>query len=325
MLKNAVKLIIIGIAFLGMLSYGLDGYAAEFEVTNDNVNIRAEASTASNSVGSTNRGRKFTIEGEATDSAGNIWYRVNVEGNTYGYIRSDLGRVSGGTVSATEATPIPARYATINTSSVRVRSGASTSHSEVASIQRGTSIVLSGEVTDSAGRIWYFMTATIDGREVQGFVRSDLISVGELVDTGEGSYDDGEEQYQDDLYNEEDNYSGSQAVNNEELNYEIRYIQNDVGGYDYFLYDRRQSTQWKVEEFLELRNVAEANQKSFEEQSKRERTIIIVLAVIIILLVLVLTVLIFKIRDLSEDLDAENGPQDNVPPGGGGNSNRRAN
>lgn len=312
MIKKIIRMLILGAAVFGLWAFSMTAFAAEFEVTNDNVNIRSEADRTSSTVGSTNRGRKFTIEGEATDSEGNIWYRVNVEGNTYGYIRSDLGRVSGGPASEGDglsesgATPIPPREATISQSSVRVRSGPSTSHSAVGSLQRGTVIILSGEIRDSSDRTWYYMTANQDGQEISGFVRSDLIAVGDLIDVGEGA-GDGDIPFMDPEEGEVDGNQGSDesSASAGDLNFEIRYSQNDEGIFEYYLYDRGQATQWKIDEFLQLRTIAQRNQESFEAQIRRERAIIIILAVVIVILVLILTVLILKIRDLSEDMEAD--------------------
>lgn len=299
------KILILAVAVAGLWAGAITAYAAEFHLTNDNVNVRAEASTSSASVGSVNRGNSFTIEGEVTDSANNVWYRVRVSGDTFGYIRSDLGRVTGSLDggAAGEADPIPHREATVSQSSVRVRSGPSTNHGEVASIQRGTNLVLIGETTDSSGRLWYQMTANVSGDEIIGFVRSDLITVGDLIETDDGFFDEGYDDYYDE--GNDSSVADTSPSLNEQLNFEIRYVQNDVGGFDYFLYDRLQGTQWKVEEFLELISVAETNERLYGEQSDRQKTIIIILAVVIIVLALVLTVLIFKIRDLHEDAEMD--------------------
>jgi len=304
MIKEVRKILILAAVLLGLWAGVITAFAAEFEVTNDNVNIRSAASTGSSSVGSANRGDKFPIEGEATDAANNIWYKVKLAGDTYGYIRSDLGRVSGNITSdvSGEAEPIPHREATVSQSSVRVRSGPSTNHSEVVSIQRGTTIILTGETKDSSGRVWYQMKATVGDREIVGFVRSDLITPGDLIEM-DVPFDVGDP----DVYDDNPEYvadTDPETVN-EQFNYEIRYVQNDVGGYDYYLYDRGQGTQWKVEEFLELIKVAQTNEQLYSEQSDRQKTIIIILAGVIILLVLILTVLIFKIRDLNEDAEMD--------------------
>ena len=306
-MKQGFRKILMSAAVLAFLWAGaITVHASQFEVTNDNVNIRAEASTSSASVGSANRGDTFAIEGEATDSANNLWYRVKLTGDTYGYIRHDLGRATGTAAdgSSGDAEPVPHREAAVNQTGVRVRSGPSTSHGEVANLQRGSAVIITGEGKDSAGRVWYQIKATVDDREIIGFVRSDLITPGELIDMGEGSLDEGDF----DDYNGEDEGMAPEEPAGpgpaaDQHNFEIRYVQNDVGGYDYYLYDRSQGTQWKVEELLALSSVAAANEIYYNERLDRQKVVVIILAVVIVVLFLVLTVLIFKIRDLSEDAE----------------------
>jgi len=305
MKKMFRRILILHVVLASLWVFMLTAHASEFELTNDNVNIRASASTSSASVGSASIREKYEIVGQDTDSAGNVWYRVRISGDNFGYIRSDMGRVIGdvpGSGTTGDAEPIPRQDATISASSVRVRSGPSTNHSEVASIQRGTSVILTGEATDSTGRVWYRLEATVGDRDIIGFVRSDFITPGDIIDTGDDFPDVGDT-------NGDDVNDGSTTDNTtsatEQFDYEIRYIQNAVGGYDYFLFDRKKGTQWKIDEFLELINVAQTNEKLYAEQSDRQRTIIIILAVVIIILALVLTVLIFKLRDLHEEADME--------------------
>jgi hypothetical protein len=99
-----------------------------------------------------------------------------------------------------------------------------------------------------------------------------------------------------------------------EYDYLVRYEQNEIGGYDYYLYDQNGSQRWKIEEFLRMGEVAAENEKLYQEQSARERTIIIVLAIITIILALVVTILLFKIRELYEDAETPFSPS--RPPQG---------
>ena len=327
MIKLLRKILVLATCITALWLGAISVYAAQFEVTNVNVRIRAEASTSSEAIGSAGQRDKFDIVGETTDSAGMVWYQVSIPGGNTGYIRSDLGRVIGGTTEGTpgDAEPIPHQEATVSTSSIRVRSGPSTEHSEVASIQRGTALVLTGKSTDSSGRVWYLMTASVGDQEVVGFVRSDLVTLGDLIEMENGFGDDGDTE---DSPGASDDTTDNASTVNEQLNFEIRYIINDVGGYDYFLFDRAQGTQWKIEEFLELIRVAETNERLYSEQSDRQKTIIIILAVVIVILALVLTVLIFKIRDMHEDAEMDLryvAKPKNTPPKKGGNRPTDAN
>lgn len=67
-------------------------------VTGGQVNVRSNASTGGEKVGQVRRGEVMTIDGMATDSAGDVWYRVNFSsngGNVTGFVRYDFVSVSG--------------------------------------------------------------------------------------------------------------------------------------------------------------------------------------------------------------------------------------
>lgn len=67
-------------------------------VTGGQVNVRSNASTSGDKVGQVRRGEVMTIDGTATDSAGDVWYRVNFTsdaGSVTGFVRYDFVSVSG--------------------------------------------------------------------------------------------------------------------------------------------------------------------------------------------------------------------------------------
>ena len=160
--------------------------------------VRKEPNTSSDVVGSVLKGSSVTVTDEVTDSAGSKWYKVTFEGNT-GYIRSDLlikATVStpntvqtttqtvpvitaGSKPAATTATPIAETKAYVNYKSVVVRQGASTDHEVMGSVTENTSVIITGEANGANGRKWYQIRYTNQsGREVIGFVRADLLTVG---------------------------------------------------------------------------------------------------------------------------------------------------
>lgn len=161
--------------------------------------VRKEPNTSSDVVGSVLKGSSVTVTDEVTDSAGSKWYKVTFEGNT-GYIRSDLlikATVStpntvqtttqtvpvitaGSKPAATTATPIAETKAYVNYKSVVVRQGASTDHEVMGSVTENTSVIITGEANGANGRKWYQIRYTNQsGREVIGFVRADLLTVGD--------------------------------------------------------------------------------------------------------------------------------------------------
>lgn len=320
--------------------------AAEGKVTAV-VNIRKEASTDSEVVGSTTAGKTIDILDAVKDSSGTVWYKVSVTGGGYGYIRSDFvetsetievsGSSSSSSTSSTANATKPAetvptsigeRQAVIKSDkSVNVRSGASTQHDLVTALPNGTTITLIGEATDSAGYKWYQMTCDYNGRTVEGYVRSDLIgdaesTSGENTETTEGNTEgEGSEQEG----TEGENYEGtpeeggedtsSQEPVEEHNDYEVVYAQNSAGEYGYYLVDYAANVQWSINELNKLLAVVDTvdDVDQLQSQIKNEKIIIIILAVVIVILFIVLTVLLFKLRDLSYDYEEEEEEEEEEP------------
>lgn len=292
--------------------------AAEGKVTAETAKIRAQASTDSEVVGSTVKGKTIDILGAVKDASGTVWYKVSVTNGGYGYIRSDLvqtndkievtsSTASGSSESssntskpaATVPTAIEATAAVISQESVRIRSGASTSHDAVTSLTSGTAITLIGEATDSAGNKWYQITFEKNGKTVEGYVRSDLITIGEAssetttagdaaegenAQTAEGENTEGAEPAEETQANEP-----SEPEHND---YEVVY--NDE---TYWLYDNTNGTMMSVTNLLDVVNKVNEDNTSLQSQVKKEKILIIVLAVIIVILVIAMTVLILKLKD----------------------------
>ena len=304
----------------------LIGEAAEGKVTAETAKIRAQASTDSEVVGSTVKGKTIDILGAVKDASGMVWYKVSVTNGGYGYIRSDLVQTSdkievtsSSTATSSESsetsqkpaetvpTSIGETAATISQDSVRIRSGASTAHDAVTSLTKGTAITLIGEATDSAGNKWYQMTCNKNGKTVEGYVRSDLITIGEASSGNETSQEAGDGNAAEGT--EGENGEGAEggnaegAENPEESvadepaepehnDYEVVY--NDE---TYWLYDNTNGTMMSVTNLLEVVNQVNETNTSLQSQVKNEKIIIIVLAVLIVILVIVMTVLIFKLKD----------------------------
>ncbi len=290
---------------------GFVSEAAEGKVTADTAKIRKEASTDSEVVGSTSKGKTVDIVGAEKDSSGMVWYKVPNGNNTYGYIRSDLvetsdtievsQQASSSTSSentkkpeATVPTSIGEQKATIAQSSVRVRSGASTAHDAIGSLTEGTEITLIGEANDSAGNKWYQIRC--DSKNMEGYIRSDLITISEAQentesDTAEGENGEGE------ATEAEGSESGVaetvEPAEPEHNDYEVVY--NDE---TYWLYNNIDSTMMKVEDLLNVVNTANENNEKLQNQIKSNKIIVVILAVIIVILVVAVTILIFKLRDL---------------------------
>lgn len=349
----------LGLAAMAVVFYmsALSCLAAEGKVTADTAKIRAQASTDSEVVGSTVKDKAIDILEAVKDSSGTVWYKVPVTNGGYGYIRSDLVQTSetvtpaASTATATQApaasdapkpeatvpTSIGEQQATIKSeSNVRIRSGASTQHDTVASLPNGTSITLIGEANDSAGNKWYQLTCTYNNKSVEGYVRSDLITIGAAATTeipaaseGENTeVPEGTEGTEGDLQAEgetpeEGTAEGEQPAEEapeeepveENNDYEVVYTQNDAGEYEYYLYDNINGTRQKLADLLNVVNVANETSQKLQEQVDTDKIIIIILAVVIVILFVVITVLIFKMRDLYyEDYDEDEEEEEEPAP-----------
>lgn len=315
-------------------------FAAEGKVTADTAKIRAEASTGSEVVGSTVKGKVIELLGAVKDSSGMTWYKVSVAGGGYGYIRSDLVEtndtvptIEGSSAQTTQntqssepeatvPTSIGEQQATINSeTNVRIRSGASTQHSVVTSLPNGTTITLIGEANDSAGNKWYQLRCNYNGRDVEGYVRSDLITIGggseetaEGTENVEGEVTEGGEQPAEGTEAPVEE-TPTEAPVEEHNDYQIVYTQNSEGTYEYYLYDNINGTRQKLAEILAVVDNAVESNQALQAKVNQNKIIIIVLAVIIVFLFVVLTILLFKLKDFYyEEYDEEEEEEEEEEP-----------
>ena len=321
--KGLAGLAVMGAVFMGTVQLSL---AAEGKVTAETAKIRANTSTDSEVVGSTVKGKTIDILEAVKDSSGTVWYKVAVTDGGYGYIRSDLVEtsekieVSAGSAqeisqpSQTVTTSIGEQQAVVNSgNNANVRSGASTQHGVVASLPSGTYMTLIGEATDSAGKKWYQLTCDFDGKTVEGYVRSDLITIGagesQEQPAPENPGEGGEAENPDPSQGE--NPEGAEGAAPEENvdvqspepehnDYQVVYTANQAGEQDYYLY-MPDGNMVKVTELLGAAENAKDSIQKQQEQLEKEKIIIIILAGVIVLLFIVITVLLFKIRSLYYD------------------------
>lgn len=148
--------------------------------------IRAEANTGSTAVGSVTAGKTVNILEETTGSDGKVWYKVEVDGSTTGYIRSDLVNKSGsseGTTANASVATVDSQAATVSADSANIRNTASTTGTVVASVKKGAAVTITGQAKGSDGKDWYQVNFTNNGSSATGFIRSDLVSAGSAATT----------------------------------------------------------------------------------------------------------------------------------------------
>ncbi len=298
--------------------------------------IRAQMSTESETVGSIEYGKTIEILKAEKDSAGTVWYKVSVANGGYGYIRSDLVKANGNievtastantqSVQPAETVPttVDAQSATVDSSSnANVRASASTDGRVIQSLPKGTGITVIGEATGGDGKKWYQITCNYNGKDIEGYIRSDLISLGGPVsdEGGDGAGGEGTEGAEGETPEgaegenpeggegenpeggEGENPEGSEgeAPEEEEHNdYDIAYKMNEnTGEYEYYLYDYINQTQTRIADIQTLLNNVNEGNDQLQSQAEKERIVIIILAAVIVVLFIVLTILLFKIRDL---------------------------
>ena len=289
--------------------------------------IRTTPDKTSEPVGSTSSGKTITIIGQTTDASGYVWYEVHVEDNKTGYIRSDLVDVdsSSGTIPTSSAAPaqsseqpastasgaeIPpetgmdAQYATIKVQSGIVRSAASKNKSKVDSLPQNTQVIVTGQ-TEGSDMTWYYITFTgTNGEEKTGYVRSDVITLGEMVPV---------EEPQEEEPQEEPEIQDTQPEVSVRQDYELVYEYDEASGEevwkicDYTDPDPNNWGKQKVKDVLTAAHAQGVNSELDAKTISKQRIVIIVLIAVIIILAVVMTILIFKLRDAyyEEDEDDE--------------------
>lgn len=167
----------------------------------ESAKIRETADTSSNQLGSVAKGGTVDIIGETTGTDGKQWYQVYVNANTKGFIRADLidrsgsstlptvdassSSGSGASINADASASVTAtdpKVATVKSSSVNVRKSASTDSEKVATVSRGIVVAVTGETTGTDGKQWYQVTIKHNDKDINGFIRSDMVTFDNVPD-----------------------------------------------------------------------------------------------------------------------------------------------
>lgn len=308
-------------------------------VTTDSAKIRESADITSNAIGSAAKGKEITIKDKVTDASGTVWYHVYVDADTLGYIRSDLvsaddGEIPSGTPQASNTTEtqdntadagttdtgaaggaetqaetaMDPQYATVSVKAAKIRTAPSTNDGVVETLAEGKEMVVSGKSNGSDGKEWYFVTFTgSDNSEKTGFVRYDLVSLGELLPVEEETPEEPVEVPEQ-----------TEDINND---FELKYEQ-DGEGYAWFLYDNRDSqeaSKQRLEPLLEAAEQAMANSTPADtEMVVKQRIVIVVLVVLAVALAIAVIIMAFKLRDVyyedyedeDEEEEEDEGPEE---------------
>lgn len=334
----------------GVLVFGqpIMALAATGTVTSSNVKVRSEASTSSQQVSSLDSGDTVDIIDETTDAQGYVWYRIYVNGQEYGYVRSDLISKSGETKSTdagtsnaaqpeTQVTAVEEQAATVTVASANVRSGAGTGYSTVGTVKSGEGVTVTGEATGTDSKQWYQIKFGDSGRT--GFVRADLLQMGapapaqtddpqtdgEMAPSeGEqpaegaegGETVEGEQPAEGEQPTEQPAVDTSVVGNGE---FSLAYKDDGTGTETWYLYDNVESTQVKLNDLLDYAKTGQ-QATALEGQVKKLRGALIGMGIVILVLVLAVLLLVYKLRDYmyyeddEEESNSKKNKYEELPP-----------
>lgn len=189
--RNWIKHIFALLLFCIIVNVGMISFADGQGTAKVKSKIRASADEKSEQIGSVEKGKTVDIAGKTKGADGKVWYQVYVNANTKGYIRGDLldvkdasaintiqdsaSSASSSNSSSTTTTPVDAKKVTVKDNGRRIRSGASTNHDIVATVNKGMVLTVTGEAQGSDGK-WYEVSFNHNDKEVKGFIRADLVT-----------------------------------------------------------------------------------------------------------------------------------------------------
>ena len=289
------------------------------KVTASSAKIRKSADSSSEVIGSAAKDKTISIKSQTKGADGYTWYEVYVDANTLGYIRSDLVSITDGstppsssttttttTTTTATATPAPAVNETpvdvtavepvsatvTGGQSVRVRSNASTTSQIVTTAENGMALTVTGQAAGTDGNTWYQVNFIANNTEVTGFIRSDYVALsGELQAPST-------EQPAEEQPSEEQPAEDTQTTSKDwdtQLQGDAWYLLDMVGQKQYKIDDLFSS----IDQITEINAQFETNQKKITSQ----KVVIIILVILLVAAAAAVTLLIFKIKDMTDAAD----------------------
>lgn len=283
-------------------------------VTASSGKIRESAGTNSEVMASVKKNDKLDVIAQTTDSEGYTWYKVYVNGTDTGYIRADLvgevtGSVSTESASSSEqktedkkeekkeeqvvqktefvqVTETDATAGKVTGGSVNVRENPSTNAAVAGKAESGTEVSISGQATDSSGKVWYQVSFS----DVTGFIRSDFLEITQNAEP--------EPETETVPPQEVEEPEEEQTPVNQD--YELVYEANAEGVEEWFLYDYTRGTKQSLETLLTVVRQSQEGEQGAAAQLKTFKIIAVVLGAIVLAMIIVVTILIFKLRDSYE-------------------------
>lgn len=305
-------------ALLALLPYEEVLANVQGTVSASSANIRASADPSSTVLASVLNGNKVEIIEEVTGTDGNKWYKVVIDADSTGYIRADLltkgeGTVPSGTLTPASPSPSPTPAASttptapntsvtvntegvvevkpvsasVNKDQVRVRADSSTSADIVTTVRQSVMLTVHGTKAGNNNETWYYVSFTVDSAEVTGFIRSDYVTLsGELLPPEETPAEPAE--------------TPAETPEATPVPVNKAYDTLEVDGV-WYLIDNEGGKQYQISNLFAASEQNATELDNARRKISRQNGILIFLSVLLVVLVLAVTVLIFKIRDMSED------------------------
>lgn len=284
-------------------SFGMVSNAqSQGKVVVRSANIRQEADANSTVLGSAAQGASVTINGQTTGTDGNVWYQVFVNADTLGYIRSDLVEVITENATTTEptnenmaeVTAVQPTSATVTgAASVNVRANASTGSSLVGKAQRDLAITVTGTAMGNDGKTWYQINFIADGSQVNGFIRSDYVSLsGDLLP----------------VTTETETPTDPQEPTEPEVPAEPEVKKDwdtELRENKWKLIDNVNSKSWDIDNIFDTVTYNQNIAKEMEGKVKSQTIVIIILVIVAVLMGGFIAVLFFKIKDMTDSAYVE--------------------
>lgn len=313
-MKLAVLMICAFLIFMGQKTISMADSTGKVK---QNAKVRQSADVNSEAIGGLSQGATVTITNEVNDSSGTLWYQIS-SGDTQGYVRSDLiektDSADANTAQTTPAspaasgaevepeTPLSLQYATVKAAKAKIRSKASTSAGTVDSMPQNTTLIISGQTNGSDG-VWYYVTFTgTSGSEKTGYIRNDLITLGDMVPVEEPPVEEPPVE-------EPETPVEEPTVNQD---YEVVYEDPKGEGYAWYLHDYTgpEATRQKVEDLIKAAHSQSVNAEIDAKTISKQRIAIVILVALVIILAVLLTCIFFKLRDAyigeEEEDDSDN-------------------
>ncbi len=299
----ALVLAVMMILFCDGTSF-ISNAAGQAKVIKDSVNIRKEASTASDKVGSAKNGEVFTINSEVQGGDGYVWYQISGNGIS-GYIRGNLmEKISSTTdtptvaptlnptVEVTDVEPVGGKVSG-SSSAIRVRADASTTDDSniITRVNSGKDVTVKGYATGKDGNQWYLVMFYGDnGNVVEGFISAGYVTLsGQLVpakpatppedvDTPSDPVVDTPEPEEPKIYDTEE---GDDGV--------------------WYLLDYTKGEKWDIVKLFDEQKANVSDLIEAKSAVKTQKIIIVILVILLIAAVVLAALLYFKIRDITDD------------------------